>query len=174
MRHLLFGRSGYSRILIIIGSVLFINGCGYNDKIYIPNEVTVFVELRVNESKSVEEIKEFATKYQEFVDSTESNSLGWSYHQSGDEVILIERYKNEDANIITAENISPGGQRYELMQEQLEYFTVEKVSVYGPFTDKLIDFNTMTAEKVGLTATFEYNPLISGYSRSSRWEFAVF
>jgi hypothetical protein len=54
------------------------------------------------------------------------------------------------------------------MQEQLEYFTVEKVSVYGAFTDNLIDFNTMTAEKVGLTATFEYNPLISGYSRSSR------
>ena len=63
MRHFLIGRSGLSRILIIIRSVSFINGCAYNDTIYIPNEVTVFVELRVNESKSVEEIKEFATMY---------------------------------------------------------------------------------------------------------------
>ena len=168
MRNLLFDKSENCRILIIIGCVLFMTECGYNERTYIPNEVTVFVELRLNESKSTEEIKDFVTRYQEFVDSTETSTLGWSYHQSEGKIILIERYENEDANIITAENISPGGQRYELMQEQLDYFTVERVSVFGAFTDKLIDFNTVTAERVGLKAIFEYNPLISGYSRSSR------
>ena len=38
--------------------------------------------------------------------STELNTLGWTYHDAGDKVLLIERYKDEDANIVTAKNIS--------------------------------------------------------------------
>ena len=67
---------------------------------YIPQEVIVFVAL-VNKNKSKDEIAAFTKKYSEFVDKTELDSLGWGYHQSGDKVILIERYKNEDANILT-------------------------------------------------------------------------
>ena len=108
---------------------------------YIPNEVIVFVTLKVNKNKSKEHIAEFTKKYSEFVDKTEPDSLGWSYHQSGEKVILIERYKNEDANIVTAKNISPDGIRYKLLKDQLDIFTVEKVSVFGAFTKKLIDYN---------------------------------
>ena len=106
---------------------------------YIPEEVIVFVTLKVNKNNSKEKIKAFTKMYSEFVDKTEPDSLGWSYHQTGDKVILIERYKNEDANIVTAKNISPNGIRNKLLKDQLEIFTVEKVSVYGAFTQKLID-----------------------------------
>ena len=44
--------------------------------------------------------------------------------------------------------------------------TLEKVTVIGGFTQKLVDFNKMTAEKVGFTAPFLYYPLISGYSKN--------
>ena len=94
--------------------------------------------------------------------------MGWSYHQSGEKVILIERYKDEDANIVTAKNIAPNGIRYQLLKDQLEIFTVEKVSVFGAFTNKLIDFNAMTAKKLNFKFPFHYNPLISGYSKNAR------
>ena len=135
---------------------------------YIPDEVIVFVTLKVNKSKSKEHITEFTKKYSEYVDKTEPDSLGWSYHQSGEKVILIERYKNEDANIVTAKNISPDGIRYKLLKDSFDIFTVEKVSVFGAFTKKLIDFNAMTAKKLNFKFPFEYNPMISGYSKNAK------
>ena len=134
----------------------------------IPDEVTVFVTLKVNNNVSKKKIAKFTKMYAEFVNNTEPDSLGWSYHQSGEKVILIERYKNEEANIITAKNISPDGIRYKLLQDQLDIFTVEKVSVYGAFTKKLVDFNAITAKKLGFKFPFEYNPIISGYSKNAK------
>ena len=98
---------------------------------YIPNEVIVFVTLKVNKNKSKEHIAEFTKKYAEFVNNTEPDSLGWSYHQSGEKVILIERYKNEDANIVTAKNISPDGIRYKLLKDQLDIFTVDQINIWS-------------------------------------------
>ena len=135
---------------------------------YLPKEVTVFVTLKIKNDASQEHIKNFTEKYAAFVDQTEPDSLGWSYHQSGEKVILIERYKDEDANIVTAKNIAPNGIRYQLLKDQLEIFTVEKVSVFGAFTNKLIDFNAMTAKKLNFKFPFQYNPLISGYSKNAR------
>ena len=137
-------------------------------KKYIPQEVIVFVTLKINENKSKDEIKAFTKKYSEFVDKTEPDSLGWGYHQSGDKVILIERYKNEDANILTIENISPGGIRHQLMNNQLEIFTIEKVSVFGAFTKKLIDYHAATAKKLNFQFPIEHHPMISGYSRNAK------
>ena len=133
---------------------------------YLPKEVTVFVTLKVKNNASQEHIKNFTEKYAAFVDKTEPDSLGWSYHQSGEKVILIERYKDEDANIVTAKNIAPNGIRYQLLKNSP--FTVEKVSVFGAFTKKLIDFNAMTAKKLNFKFPFQYNPLISGYSKNAR------
>ena len=160
-----------NKLYIIVG--LLISSISLNADLvpkqkYIPNEVIVFVTLKVNKNKSKEHIAEFTKKYSEFVDKTEPDSLGWSYHQSGEKVILIERYKNEDANIVTAKNISPDGIRYKLLKDQLDIFTVEKVSVYGAFTKKLIDYNAMTAKKLNFKFPFEYNPIISGYSKNAK------
>ena len=137
-------------------------------KKYIPQEVIVFVTLKVNKNNSKEKIKAFTKMYSEFVDKTEPDSLGWGYHQSGDKVILIERYKNEDGNILTIENISPGGIRHQLMNNQLEIFTIEKVSVFGAFTQKLIDYHAATAKKLNFQFPIEHHPMISGYSRNAK------
>ncbi len=158
--------------LFLLSAILFlstgVNADTDTKQKYIPEEVIVFVTLKVNKNNSKEKIKAFTKMYSEFVDKTEPDSLGWSYHQSGDKVILIERYKNEDANIVTAKNISPDGIRYKLLRDQLEIFTVEKVSVYGAFTKKLIDYNAMTAKKLNFQFPFEYNPMISGYSKNAK------
>ena len=135
---------------------------------YIPEEVIVFVTLKVNKNNSKEKIKAFTKMYSEFVDKTEPDSLGWGYHQSGDKVILIERYKNEDANILTIENISPGGIRHQLMNDQLEIFTIEKISVFGAFTQKLIDYHAETAKKLNFQFPIEHHPMISGYSKNAK------
>ena len=147
---------------------ILISGCNNVNPKEIPNEVIVIVELIKNKEKSQEELREFTKRYSDYVKSTESNTLGWTYHDAGEKIILIERYKNEDANIVTAKNISPGGNRYKLLQESFNYHTLGKVTVIGGFTQKLIDFNKMTAEKVGFTAPFVYYPLISGYSKNLR------
>ena len=158
--------------LFLLSAILFLS-VGVNadtdpKQKYIPEEVFVFVTLKVIKNNSKEKIKAFTKMYSEFVDKTEPESLGRSYHQSGDKVILIERYKNEDANIVTAKNISPNGIRNKLLKDQLEIFTVEKVSVYGAFTQKLIDYNAMTAKKLNFQFPFEYNPMISGYSKNAK------
>ena len=147
---------------------ILISSCNNVNPNEIPNEVIVIVELIKNKEKSQEELREFTKRYSDYVKSTESNTLGWTYHDAGDKIILIERYKNEDANIVTAKNISPGGNRYKLLQESFNYHALGKVTVIGGFTQKLIDFNKMTAEKVGFTAPFVYYPLISGYSKNLR------
>ena len=158
--------------LFLLSAILFlstgVNADTDTKQKYIPEEVIVFVTLKVNKNNSKEKIKAFTKMYSEFVDKTEPDSLGWSYHQSDDKVILIERYKNEDANIVTAKNISPNGIRNKLLKDQLEIFTVEKVSVYGAFTKKLIDYNAMTAKKLNFQFPFEYNPMISGYSKNAK------
>ncbi len=145
---------------------MLIISCNSESPKEIPNEVIVIVELIKNKEKSQEELKEFTKRYSNYVKSTEPNTLGWTYHDAGDKIILIERYKDEDANIVTAKNISPGGNRYKLLQESFKYHTLAKVTVIGGFTEKLIDFNKITAEKVGFTAPFIYYPLISGYSKN--------
>ena len=151
----------------IIFSLIFgilISSC--NNPKEIPNEVIVIVELIKNEGKSAEELKKFTKRYSDYVKNREPNTLGWTYHDAGDKIILIERYKDEDANIITAKNISPNGNRYKLLQESFDFYTLKKVTVTGGFTEKLINFNKITAEKVGFSVPFEYYPLISGYSKN--------
>lgn len=156
------------KIMLTSLFAILISSCNNVNPNEIPNEVIVIVELIKNKEKSQEELREFTKRYSDYVKSTESNTLGWTYHDAGDKIILIERYKNEDANIVTAKNISPGGNRYKLLQESFNYHTLGKVTVIGGFTQKLIDFNKMTAEKVGFTAPFVYYPLISGYSKNLR------
>ena len=78
--------------------LFFFMGIGKIDKIkktYIKVEVIVFVDMKVKRNVPLNKISNFTKRYQEFVDQTEINSLGWSYHKSGNKIVLIERYKNE-------------------------------------------------------------------------------
>ena len=154
------------KLILLFGICLVLFTCRKDSPKEIPNEVIVIVELIKNKNKSQDQLKEFTKRYSDYVKSTELNTLDWKYHDAGDKVLLIERYKDEDANIVTAKNISLEGNRYKLLQESFNYYSLEKVTVIGGFTKKLIDFNKMTAEKVGFTAPFFYYPLISGYSKN--------
>lgn len=129
-------------------------------------EVTVVVTMEAMAGVTPDELASFTKAYADFVKTTEPDTLGWSYHRSGKKVVLIERYKNEDGNIITAQNISPGGKRYELLQEKLGMLKVTEVDVYGGFTDKLKSFNAKAAEELDFGFPFNYYPAISGYSRN--------
>ena len=71
---------------------ILISGCSNVNPKEIPNEVIVIVELIKNKEKSQEELREFTKRYSDYVKSTESNTLGWTYHDAGDKIILIERY----------------------------------------------------------------------------------
>ena len=77
---------------------ILISGCNNLNPKEIPNEVIVIVELIKNKEKSQEELREFTKRYSDYVKSTEPNTLGWTYHDAGDKIILIERYK--DAELI--------------------------------------------------------------------------
>ena len=129
-------------------------------------EVTVVVTMEVMAGVTPDGLASFTETYADFVKKTEPDTLGWSYHRSGEKVVLIERYRNEDGNIITAQNISPGGKRYELLQEKLGMLKVTAVDVYGGFTDKLKRFNAKAAEELDFGFPFNYYPAISGYSRN--------
>ena len=52
------------------------------------------------------------------------------------------------------------------LMKSFNYHSLKKVTVIGGFTQKLIDFNKMSADKVGFTVPFVYHPLISGYSKN--------
>ena len=129
-------------------------------------EVTVVVTMEAMAGVTPDDLASFTETYADFVKKTEPDTLGWSYHRSGEKVVLIERYRNEDGNIITAKNISPGGKRYELLQEKLGMLKVTAVDVYGGFTDKLKGFNAKAAEELDFGFPFNYYPSISGYSRN--------
>ena len=52
-------------------------------------EVIVIVELEKNKNKSERDIKDFTERYSTYVKKTEPNTLGWSYNDAGDNIILI-------------------------------------------------------------------------------------
>ena len=59
---------------------------------YNENEIIFVVEMDSNEGKTEDDIAKFSQYYTDAIDITEPNSLGWGFYNSGDKVILIERY----------------------------------------------------------------------------------
>tara|TARA_B100001059_G_scaffold126474_1_gene126460 strand:- start:177 stop:374 length:198 start_codon:yes stop_codon:yes gene_type:complete len=55
-----------------------------------------------------------------------------------DKIILNERYKNEDVNIVTSKNISPEVNRNKLLQVSFNYHSLGKVTVIGGFAQTLL------------------------------------
>ena len=73
------------------------------------DEIIESVLMKANENKSSEEIAEFSDFYTNIVEENEPNSYGWGFFQKGDNIMLIERYKDEAAHLNHINNISPGG-----------------------------------------------------------------
>ena len=172
-----------SKLNILFATKLAMELSIYNKPIICCGDAWVKGKGATIDPKSIKEYKNLLSGNWENLKQNYSSFLGLAYSYyfferkpvyfpyfkvSGDRKsfsINIERYKNEEANIITAKNISPGGKRNQLLNESFNYFTLEKVSVYGGFTNKLIDFNNKTIKKVDIKAPFEYFPKISGYIR---------
>ena len=96
--------------LLSVTLLIFIVGCtnsNNTETLYNTDEILFVVEMDSNEGKSVKDIAEFSQFYTDAIDKNEPNSLGWGFYESGDKIILIERYLNGDAMMQHGKNIKP-------------------------------------------------------------------
>ena len=121
-----------------------------NQYSYNTDEIIFVVQMDINEGISDEDIKTFSEYYTNTIDTNEPNSLGWGFYESGDKVILIERYRDGNAMIQHGMNIGEAG----ILEEQFvmfnQHFSINKIDVYGNATNELKEF----LEPLGLPIYF--------------------
>ena len=104
------------------------------------DEIIFVVEMDSNEGKTIEDIAQFSKFYTDAIDTNEPNSLGWGFYESGDKVILIERYLDGNAMMEHGKNVSEGGPLEAQFVQFMEHFTINKIDVYGNASDELKEF----------------------------------
>jgi hypothetical protein len=128
------------------------------EKAFVENEIIALVLMKSN-GKTIEEINKFSNFYTNIVEQNELNSYGWAHYQKGENIVLIERYKDEAAHLNHINNISPGGILEKEFVQFLEHFEIVEIDVYGTVTDKhksiINSFNFPTS----------YNTTLAKYSR---------
>ena len=144
---------------IVLAALLF--NCETPEKRqYNKNEIIFLVDMNSNEGKSEDDIAEFSKYYTDAIDMNEHNSLGWGFYNSGDKVILIERYLDGNAMIQHGKNISEGGPLETHFAKFMEHFTINKIDVYGTASDELKEF----VKPFGLP--FYFHPDFAKFSRN--------
>ena len=103
---------------------------------FVENEVIAGVLMKVNENKSADEIADFSVFYTNIVEEKEPNSYGWAFFQKGDNIMLLERYKDEAAHLNHITNISPEGILEEEFGQFLEHFEIIEIDIYGNVSDE--------------------------------------
>ena len=78
-------------MLLILALMISCTQSNKTEPSYNMDEIIFVVEMDSNEGKTVEDITEFSKFYTDAIDTNEPNSL-WGVYESGDKVILIERY----------------------------------------------------------------------------------
>ena len=126
--------------LLILALIFSCTQSNKTESSYNVDEIIFVVEMDSNEGKTIEEITEFSKFYTDAIDSNESNSLGWGFYESGDKVILIERYLDGNAMMQHGKNISEGGPLEAQFVKFMEHFTINKIDVYGNASDELKEF----------------------------------
>ena len=129
--------------LLSLTLVILLIGCtksNNSESLYNTNEILFVVEMDSNEGKSVKAIAEFSQFYTDAIAKNEPNSLGWGFYESGDKIILIERYLNGDDMMEHGKNISEGGLLETQFVKFMEHFTINKIDVYGYASDELKEF----------------------------------
>ena len=111
-------------------------------------------------NKTTEEISNFSSFYVDLVQQREPNTYAWSHFQKGDNVVLIERYKNEVAHLNHIKNISTGGISEKEFGQFLEHFEILEIDIYGTVSD---EFKSVID---GFNLPTSYNPTIAKYSRN--------
>lgn len=117
------------------------------------------VEMTINGKDKAESI-DFMKYYSKIMKEREPHVLGWKFFESGkNKITLIERYFNEQAWFNHLENVSPGGISEEDFKKFLDFFSVDKITVYGDASDNLKN----TFKSIGFSV--DYEPLNAGFSR---------
>ena len=128
---------------------------GYNE-----NELIFVVEMNSTENKSTDDIVKFSKYYTDAIDKMESNSLGWGFYESGEKIILIERYLDGKAMMQHGKNVSEGGPLEAHFVKFMEHFTINKIDVYGNSSDELKEFVK------GFGLSFYFHPAYAKFSRN--------
>ncbi len=146
-------------LVILITTLISCNESEKPENYYNTDELIFVVEMDSNEGKTVEEIEKFSQYYTNAIDSNEPNSLGWGFYESGNKIILIERYLNGDAMMQHGKNVSEGGVLETQFIKFMDHFTINKIDVYGNASDELKEF----VEPFGLT--FYFHNAYANFSR---------
>ena len=124
-----------------------------------PDEIINVVNMTIN-NKTLAEVKTFTEFYTEAVNRLEPNSLSFKFTNTGrNKITLIERYKNSDALLKHASNVSPGDELEEAFKNFQAHFTINYMTLYGDSSKELKE--TIKAFKLKAN----YIPVIAGYSR---------
>ena len=127
-------------LVILITTLISCNESEKPENYYNTDELIFVVEMDSNEGKTVKEIEKFSQYYTNAIDSNEPNSLGWGFYESGNKIILIERYLNGDAMMQHGKNVSEGGVLETQFIKFMDHFTINKIDVYGNASDELKEF----------------------------------
>ena len=103
------------------------------------DEVIILSYLKI-ENSSKQKIYNFLENYVDKVILVEPQSYGYGFYEYGDDILFIERFKNEDAIISHAKNVSEGGVLQKDYTEYNYYFEPYKVDVFGEVSQDLIDY----------------------------------
>ena len=103
------------------------------------DEVIILSYLKI-ENSSKKEIYKFLENYVDKVILVEPQSYGYGFYEYGDDILFIERFKNEGAIISHAKNVSEGGVLQKDYAEYNGYFKPYKVDVFGEVSQDLIDY----------------------------------
>ena len=151
----------YLHIVSLLLALTLIISCeeskinGYNE-----NELIFVVEMNSTEDKSTDDIVKFSKYYTDAIDKMESNSLGWGFYESGEKIILIERYLDGKAMMQHGKNVSEGGPLETHFVKFMEHFTINKIDVYGNSSDELKEFVK------GFGLPFYFHPAYAKFSRN--------
>ena len=129
------------------------------------NEVIILSYLKIK-SISKKKIYKFLENYVDKVILVEPQSYGYGFFEYGDDILFIERFKNENAIISHAKNVSEGGVLEKNYVEYNYYFEPYKVDVFGKVSQDLIDYLKP------YNLPIHYYPNIVSFSKGyeSKWE----
>ena len=129
------------------------------------DEVIILSYLKI-ENSSKQKIYNFLENYVDKVILVEPQSYGYGFYEYGEDILFIERFKNEGAIISHAKNVSEGGVLQKDYTEYNYYFEPYKVDVFGNVSKDLIDYLKP------YNLPIFYYPNIVSFSKgySSKWE----
>ena len=149
--------------LITLLYLFFFISCESTDKSpifnnsFLENEI-IYVTMKSN-GKTSDEISIFSRLYTDLIEYNEPYTYGWGFFQKGENIMLIERYKNESAALNHINNISPGGNLEKQFGQFINHFEIVEINVYGNISDNLK--TTIN----GFNIPTSYNSTIAKYSR---------